>query len=114
MNTSNITIIIYSFCYEIFVNGILSLSRMVRLFNISDSSIIQKEDQSEFFSLREGILNFGRIVSYTILLIAGISANTMALNSVLIILTLSIPLMGFVLKDIEKFEEKSIEVIGNR
>ena len=114
MNTSNITIIIYSFCYEIFVNGILSLSRMVRLFNISDSSIIQKEDQSEFFSLREGILNFGRIVSYTILLIAGISDNTMALNMVLIILTLSIPLMGFVLKDIEKFEEKSIEVIGNR
>lgn len=112
MNTSNITIIIYSFCYEIFVNGILSLSRMVRLFNISDSSIIQKEDQSEFFSLREGILNFGRIVSYTILLIAGISDNTMALNIVLIILTLSIPLMGFVLKDIEKFEEKSIEVIG--
>lgn len=112
MNTSNITIIIYSFCYEIFVNGILSLSRMVRLFNISDSSIIQKEDQSEFFSLREGILNFGRIVSYTILLIAGISDNTMALNMVLIILTLSIPLMGFVLKDIEKFEEKSIEVIG--
>ena len=26
-NTNNITIIIYSFCYEIFVNGILSLNR---------------------------------------------------------------------------------------
>lgn len=105
MNTNNITIIIYSFCYEIFVNGILSLSRIIRLFNMSDSSIIQKDDQSEFFSLREGILNLGRIVSYTILLIAGVSANAVALNLVLIILTLSIPLMGYILKDIEKFEE---------
>lgn len=105
VNTNNITIIIYSFCYEIFVNGILSLSRIIRLFNMSDSSIIQKDDQSEFFSLREGILNLGRIVSYTILLIAGVSANAVALNLVLIILTLSIPLMGYILKDIEKFEE---------
>lgn len=105
MNTNNITIIIYSFCYEIFVNGILSLSRIIRLFNMSDSSIIQKDDQSEFFSLREGILNLGRIVSYAILLIAGVSANAVALNLVLIILTLSIPLMGYILKDIEKFEE---------
>ena len=105
VNTNNITIIIYSFCYEIFVNGILSLSRIIRLFNMSDSSIIQKDDQSEFFSLREGILNLGRIVSYAILLIAGVSANTVALNLVLIILTLSIPLMGYILKDIEKFEE---------
>lgn len=105
VNTNNITIIIYSFCYEIFVNGILSLSRIIRLFNMSDSSIIQKDDQSEFFSLREGILNLGRIVSYAILLIAGVSANAVALNLVLIILTLSIPLMGYILKDIEKFEE---------
>ena len=109
MNTNNITIIIYSFCYEIFVNGILSLSRTIRLFNMSDSSIIQKDDQSEFFSLREGILNFGRIVSYTILLIAGISSNVVMLNFALIILTLSIPLMGYILKDIEKFEGEKNE-----
>ena len=109
MNTNNITIIIYSFCYEIFVNGILSLSRTIRLFNMSDSSIIQKDDQSEFFSLREGILNLGRIVSYTILLIAGISSNVVMLNFALIILTLSIPLMGYILKDIEKFEGEKNE-----
>ena len=43
-NTNNITIIIYSLCYEIFVNGILSLNRSIRLFNITDSNIINKED----------------------------------------------------------------------
>ena len=104
-NTNNITIVIYSFCYEIFVNGILSLNRSIRLFNIADSKIINKEDQSEFFSIREGILNLGRMVSYSILLFAGISGSRMALNISLSILTLSIIVMGFVLKDIEKFEQ---------
>lgn len=104
-NTNNITIIIYSLCYEIFVNGILSLSRSIRLFNMSDSNIIKKEDQSEFFSIREGILNLGRMVSYSILLFAGASGSVRILNSTLIILTLSIFIMGFILKDIEKFEE---------
>lgn len=104
-NTNNITIIIYSLCYEILVNGILSLGRSIRLFNMSDSNIIKKEDQSEFFSIREGILNLGRMVSYSILLFAGINGSIRILNITLIILTLSISIMGFVLKDIEKFEE---------
>lgn len=104
-NTNNITIIIYSMCYEIFVNGILSLNRSIRLFNMADSNIIKKDDQSEFFSIREGILNFGRMVSYSILLFAGINGSTIALNIALIVFTLSIFAMGFVLKDIEKFEE---------
>lgn len=104
-NTNNITIIIYSLCYEILVNGILSLSRSIRLFNMSDSNIIKKEDQSEFFSIREGILNLGRMVSYSILLFAGINGSIRILNITLIILTLSISIMGFVLKDIGKFEE---------
>lgn len=103
-NTNNITIIIYSLCYEIFVNGILSLNRSIRLFNIADSNIINKEDQSEFFSIREGILNFGRMISYSILLFAGMSGSVIALNISLIILTLSITVMGFILKEIEKFE----------
>lgn len=104
-NTNNITIIIYSFCYEIFVNGILSLSRSIRLFNMADSNIISKEDQAEFLSTREGILNFGRIVSYSILLFAGISGSVVMLNISLIVLTLSITIMGGILKDIEKFEK---------
>ena len=103
-NTNNITIIIYSLCYEIFVNGILSLNRSIRLFNIADSNIINKEDQSEFFSIREGILNFGRMISYSTLLFAGMSGSVIALNISLIILTLSITVMGFILKEIEKFE----------
>ena len=50
-------------------------------------------------------MNLGRMVSYSILLFAGISGSRMALNISLSILTLSIIVMGFVLKDIEKFEQ---------
>lgn len=104
-NTNNITIIIFNICYEIFVNGILSLNRTIRLFNMADSNIIKKEDQAEFFSIREGFLNIGRMVSYSILLFAGISGSNIILNIALSVFTLSIFIMGFVLKDIEKFEE---------
>ena len=72
---------------------------------MADSNIISKEDQAEFLSTREGILNFGRIVSYSILLFAGISGSVVMLNISLIVLTLSITIMGGILKDIEKFEK---------
>ena len=65
-------------------------------FNMSDSKIIKKEEQSEFFSLREGILNLGRITSYSILLFAGLSRSNIVLN---------ITLMGIILKDIDTYEE---------
>ena len=52
----------------------------------------------------EVILNFGRMISYSILLFAGMSGSVIALNISLIILTLSITVMGFILKEIEKFE----------
>lgn len=49
-------------------------------------------------------MNFGRMISYSILLFAGMSGSVIALNISLIILTLSITVMGFILKEIEKFE----------
>ena len=101
---NNITVILYNFCYVIFV-GILSLTREIRLFNISNSYIIEKENQAEFFSIREGILNLGRATGYLLLLVASIFSSTLALNVVMIILTLSILLMGINIRKIDKFEK---------
>ena len=100
---NNISIIIYNICYVIFTT-ILTLTREIRLFNLSDSDIIDKNNQSEFFALREGILNLGRIIGYIFLLIAGISRNIIVLNSVMVILTLSILIMGLNIRKLEKFE----------
>ena len=100
---SNITLILYNFCYVIFT-AILTLTREIRLFNLADSSIVDRENQCEFFSGRECILNLGRITGYTMLLIAGIIGNQIILNIVMVLLTLSILIMGLNIRKIEKFE----------
>ena len=101
---NNITIIIYNICYVIFTS-ILTLTREIRLFNISDSYIVDNSNQIEFFAIREGILNCGRIVGYLMLLFAGISGSLLVLNIVMVILTLSILVMGVNIRKIEKFDK---------
>ena len=101
---NSITIIIYNFCYVIFTS-LLTLTREIRLFNISDSNIVNKNNQIEFFAIREGILNCGRIIGYLMLLLAGISGSQLVLNIIMVILTLSILIMGLNIKKIEKFEK---------
>ena len=101
---NNITIIIYNICYVIFTS-LPTLTREIRLFNISDSHIVDKNNQCEFFSLREGILNIGRVMGYTMLLLAGLTGSQFVLSIVMVLLTLSIPIMGLNITKIEKFEE---------
>ena len=101
---NNVTVIIYNICYVIFTK-LLSLTRQIRLFNLSDSHIVDKKDQCEFFAIREVILNLGRVTGYTLLLIAGITGNEVVFNIVMVLLTLSILVMGLNIRKIEKFEE---------
>lgn len=101
---NNVTIIIYNVCYVVFTS-LLTLTREIRLFNISDSHIVDKNNQCEFFALREGILNIGRVVGYVMLLLAGLTGSTIILSIVMFLLTLSILAMGLNIAKIEKFEE---------
>ncbi len=101
---NNVTVIIYNVCYVIFT-ALLTLTREIRLFNLSDSYIVDKDNQSEFFAIREGILNCGRITGYLMLLFAGISGSQLILNIVMVFLTLSILIMGMNIRKIEKFEK---------
>ena len=101
---NNITIILYNICYVIFT-ALLTITREIRLFNLSDSYIVNKNNQSEFFSIRESILNCGRIFSYLLLLFAGLSGSQLVLNIIMVLLTLSIFIMGLNIRKIEKFEK---------
>ena len=103
-HANNLTIIIYNAFYVIFT-ALLTLTREIRLFNLSDSYIIDKNNQSEFFAIREGILNCGRIMSYSLLLLAGITKSQVILNVIMVILTLSILIMGINIRKIDKFEK---------
>ena len=86
--------------------GLLTVTREIRLFNIADSRIIDRNNQCEFFAIRETILNTGRITSYIMLLIAALTGNQIILNIIMVLLTLSILLMSFNMTKIEKFEEE--------
>ena len=79
---NNITIIVYNICYVVFTT-LLALTREIRLFNLSDSKIVDKNNQCEFFAIREVILNGGRVISYIMLLVAGIIGNQIVLNIVM-------------------------------
>ena len=99
---NNITIIIYNICYVIFTS-LLMLTRQIRLFNLSNSYIVNKEKQCEFFAMRECMLNCGRVTGYILLLVAGISGNVATLNTVMVILTLSILITGLNIRKLKKF-----------
>ena len=66
--------------------------------------MVVKEDRTEFFAIREFVLNLGRVTSYGLLLVAGIFSSTLVLNIVLILLTLSILVTGLYIKKTNKFE----------
>lgn len=92
--TTNETLLIYNFCYVVFTN-LLALIIDIRLFNISNSKIINK-NYTEFWVIRELVLNMGRIFSFILLLIVCMINNLLYLNYLLILLTLTILVMGII------------------
>ena len=99
---NDITIILYNICYVIFT-ALVALIRDIRLYNLSDSYIVDKNNQCEFFAIREAILNCGRVIGYILLLIAGLSGSQLILNIVMVLLTLSILIVGLNVRKIERF-----------
>lgn len=98
---TNTTVIIYKFSYVIFAE-ILSLVRKIKIFNLSNSKIVNKSNQCEFNAIREVTLNIGRVTGYTLLLLAGLTQSAVVLNIVTIILTLSLLVMSINLTKVKK------------
>lgn len=98
---TNTTVIIYKFSYVIFAE-ILSLVRKIKIFNLSNSKIVNKSNQCEFNTIREVTLNVGRVTGYTLLLLAGLTQSAVVLNIVTIILTLSLLVMSINLTKVKK------------
>lgn len=98
---TNTTVIIYKFSYVIFAE-ILSLVRKIKIFNLSNSKIVNKSNQCEFNAIREATLNVGRVTGYTLLLLAGLTQSAVVLNIVTIILTLSLLVMSINLTKVKK------------
>lgn len=92
--TNNITLVLYYFCYNTFVN-VLSLILDVKLFNITKCETIKDDNQMEFWSIREVVLNLGRITGYALLFVIGIINRFNYLYYLMILLTLSIAIMSY-------------------
>jgi len=98
-------VIFYNLCYVVFTS-IINLTRDVRLYNLSSSNIIGQQKQAEFLSIREGVLNLGRVTSYLLLLLAGISESEIVLNIVMIFLTFTIVTTGISMIGIKNVENR--------
>lgn len=96
---NSLTAILLSITYNI-LGSLLILTTDIRLYNTTNSAKLKQHNlQNEFLAIRECVLNSGRIVSFLLLLIAGLSQNQLVINSVLIILVLSILLAGLIAKN---------------
>jgi len=98
------TIILYNIFYTVFTT-LLHLTANIRLFNISDSKIIDKNNQCEFFTLREITLNIGRILGFIVMYLISKTNNEILLNSNLLLLTVLIVLIGLLVRKVKKYEE---------
>lgn len=92
--TSNLTLTLYYFCYNTFIN-VLILITDIKLFTVSNCEIIKNGNEIEFWMIREVILNLGRIVGYIVLLIIALYDKFNYLYYYLLILTLSIIVLSY-------------------
>ena len=100
---SDITVVLYYFCYTAFIN-VLNLIVSIRLYTLANTKIVKEENEMEFWSIRELILNLGRITSYCLLFVLS-KIGVVFLNYLLIFLTLSIVLMAYYLTKVKRHEK---------
>ena len=71
LNITNFMVIFYNVIYGIFGTGILTFIYGIRLFNLAKKKISNNE-KTEYWSIREIVLNLGRVLGYYLLFIVSI------------------------------------------
>lgn len=99
---ANILLIIFYVFYLISAS-LLRLMRGIRAYNVSDQQILSGLS-SEYWSFSELFLNLGRIVGYSLLFVTSIYGGELGLIIVLILLTACMPINGFLIYKVKKFE----------
>lgn len=102
INVSGATIFFYNVIFSVFGTGILAFAYGLRLFNEAKKRTLNKE-KVEYWSLREVVLNLGRITGYLLLLIVGMIGLDY-LNYLLIFLSFIVLIFIYFLAEIDKNE----------
>ncbi len=85
-----VSVVAYNIAYAVFMNIILNITEK-DLFDYANREPFAKELNTEYFVLRELFLNIGRIVGYSILLVAvGITQNLEMLSILFFIIMISV------------------------
>ena len=100
---NEITLILYYFSYMVIIN-LLALIYDVRLFNISNCKLIKENHFLEFWSIREMVLNIGRVSGFSLVLIAGIINNRILSYILLIIFTMTILFAGLFAGRVKRYD----------
>ena len=101
-NISNFTVIFYNIVFGIFGTGILTFVYGIRLFNLAKGKI-SNNGKIEYWSMREIVLNIGRMAGYYLLLIVSILGFNY-LNYLLIFLGFVVLIFCYLLTKIDKNE----------
>ena len=102
INVSGATIFFYNVIFSVFGTGILTFAYGLRLFNEAKKRTLNKE-KVEYWSLREVVLNLGRITGYLFLLIVGM-IRLDYLNYLVIFLSFIVLIFIYFLAEIDKNE----------
>ena len=98
--TNNYTIIAYNIIYTFFIQ-IVSITNDVKTMKLTNSKVINDSNRVEAFVLFEMFLGMGRIISYILLLLVGLSKQQFLLNVLIIFLTICILCGGIHLTRVE-------------
>lgn len=99
---NDITVIIYNLFYTIVINLLVLIIDVYRYNTARDT--YQNNISEEFWCIREVVLNAGKIISFSLLLIVGLLNNIFYLNIILVILTGLIIIMALIGIKIDKIK----------
>ncbi|MDR1197058.1 MAG: hypothetical protein LBL08_02180 [Candidatus Nomurabacteria bacterium] len=100
LTVSEASVATYTILLEAFGVGLLSMLLAVRVYNVSNT-LVEREDTTEYWSLREVMLNIGRLVSFSVLLVIGLVAPE-HLMTFLLVLSVFIVILGYVTARIDR------------
>lgn len=86
---SKTTIILYNIVYYTIIQIVFSITE-IRLFDYSNKPPFKEELNTEYFIVREVVLNVGRIIGYVILLLVGMSHNLELLKILFLLGTIAL------------------------
>ena len=102
LNITNFMVIFYNVIYGIFGTGILTFIYGIRLFNLEKKKISNNE-KTEYWSIREIVLNLGRVLGYYLLFIVSIFGLAY-LKYFLLFLSFTVLIFCYLLAKIDKNE----------